>query len=60
MHRLLKFSWQGTRLIVAGIGTLAVWTLWLVLAVLLGIGSCLLALFVLFVALGALSPTAGG
>jgi len=37
MHRLLKFSWQGTRLIVAGIGTLALWTLWLALAVLLAV-----------------------
>ena len=35
MRRLLKFSWQGARLVVAGMGTLAVWTLWLALAVLL-------------------------
>jgi hypothetical protein len=57
--------------VVVAQGALSVWLLWrrwksakdkpaLVLAVLLGIGSCLLALFVLFGALGALSPTAGG
>jgi AsmA-like C-terminal region len=35
MRRLLKLSWQGARLVVAGIGTLALWSLWLALAVLL-------------------------
>jgi len=37
MRRVLKFSWQGTRLMAAGLGTLAVWTLWLVLALLLAV-----------------------
>jgi hypothetical protein len=37
MRQVLKFSWQGTRLMVAGIGTLALWMLWLVLAVLLAL-----------------------
>ena len=37
MRRVLKFSRQGTRLVVAGIGTLAVWTLWLTLVVLLAV-----------------------
>ncbi|HTZ19448.1 MAG TPA: AsmA-like C-terminal region-containing protein [Opitutaceae bacterium] len=35
MRRVLKLSWQGTRLMAAGLSTLAVWTLWLLLALLL-------------------------
>jgi hypothetical protein len=35
MRRLLKYCWQGTRWMVAALGTLALWTLWLALAALL-------------------------